>query len=205
MSDDQVNELNTILDQQFEIIEELQPKHLSPIYKNQKAFAKRIKLFHEIVEKHVEDETVQTNIIKDMADLVVQPGLKGSIKGNIFNKVVQTKIETIFKEFDKNRFVIGFEKNPPNSIHSETPDWFLHDKSTGKNIIGYNQLSLWGGGQQMERSAKIFQDDDSLFVIYNHIQVKSKRKVFHMLKYGFDRKRLCYLSTLKQVLLSRLR
>jgi hypothetical protein len=34
---------------------------------------------------------------------------------------------------------------------TEIPDWYILEKSTGKVIIGMNQLDLWSGGQQINR------------------------------------------------------
>jgi hypothetical protein len=61
---------------------------------------------------------------------------------------------------DSERFEICFEKQCVLSITTEIPDWYILEKSTGKVIIGMNQLDLWSGGHQINRGAKYLIDNN---------------------------------------------
>ena len=89
-------------------------------------------------------------------------------------------------------FEIFFEKKHDIYITSEIPDWTIFEKTTNKIIIGMNQLSLWGGGQQSNRGSKYLENNihntensKLLCVVANEIQIKSvKNKEFKLFELG---------------------
>lgn len=138
---------------------------------------------------------------------LIPAGTKGVIRGNRFNKII--KEEIINMELDKERFEICFEKMCETRITTENPDWYILEKSTGKVIIGMNQLDLWGGGQQSNRGSKylinnIYNTEKSklLCVVCNDYTNKSKNNTYKLFEIGFTNNTLCYLKNIKQIIVS---
>ena len=97
-------------------------------------------------------------------EFCVAPGTKGVIRGNTFNKIVKDKVLDIGNNLNsinenESDFEIEFEKKIGIYTH-EIPDWYILQKSTGKIIIGMNQIDLWSGGQQTNRGSKYILNDD---------------------------------------------
>jgi hypothetical protein len=143
-------------------------------------------------------------------EFCVPAGTKGVIRGNEFNKIVKNKILSIFKNIkDKNNYDIAFEKKLNNTVH-EIPDWYILQRSTGKALIGMNQIDLWTGGQQTNRGAKYILNEDYhkipntkiISVVCKRCRIQSKNnKVHTIFKIGFEKERLCFLGNLENIIL----
>jgi hypothetical protein len=137
---------------------------------------------------------------------LIPAGTKGSIRGNKFNCIVKKTIQNL--KLDKKRFEVCFEKKCNLYITSEIPDWYILEKSTGKLLIGMNQLDLWGGGQQINRGFKYLIDNKDksnnckiLCVICNEIKFSSnKNKAYNLFKVGFQNNTLCYLKNIEDII-----
>jgi len=187
---------------------ELTDKKLLGIYKECPSVIKAISKLNNVLSKNDIDEEIKHKILEEYILELIPAGTKGVIRGNKFNKIIEKLIKSL--DFDKEKFVVSFEKKCENHITSEIPDWYILEKSTDKIIIGMNQLDLWGGGQQINRGSKYIvnkqnNDENSklLCVVCNKIQLKSnKNKTFNLFKIGFENNTLCYLNNLQNIIYS---
>ena len=153
---------------------------------------------------------IDNSIIQQLLDAsildFIPPGTKGVVRGNKFNEIVKLKIKEL--KLDEDRFEICFEKQCESCITTEIPDWYILEKSTGKVIIGMNQLDLWGGGQQLNRGSKYLinckyntKKSKLLCVVCNKIKLKSnKNKAYKLFKTGYENDTLCYLKNLESII-----
>ena len=190
----------------YEIIEELNDLKLLNNYKQCNSVKKQIKLFENVLDKYVSSE-IKEKIVEEYLPQLIPAGTKGSIKGNLFNKIIKDYILNL--DLDKNQFEICFEKKCLEKETNEIPDWYILEKSTRKILIGMNQLDFWTGGAQLNRGFKyiiennIHNNEKSklLCVICNEIQFKNdKKKVYKLFEIGFKNDTLCYLNSLKNVI-----
>lgn len=188
-------------------IDTLSDENLLKDYQECISVQNKIKIIDVILEKYIEKET-KDKIIKEYLLQLIPPGTKGVVRGRKFNDIVKTHINSM--NLDKERFEICFEKICEHNPTSEIPDWYILEKTTKKNIIGMNQTSLWGGGQQLNRGSKYITDYKHnnenaklLCVVCNKVQIKNKNnKTFKIFQTGFKYNTLCYLNNLKNIIIN---
>ena len=187
-------------------IDKLTDENLIEEYKECKSVINEIEKLKEILKKNkINNNTIDTIITEYLPNLV-PPGTKGVIRGNMFNKIVEKTINEM--KLNKKRFEICFEKQCISCITDEKPDWYILEKSTGKVLIGMNQLDLWQGGQQFNRGSKYLIDNKHnteksklLCVICNKTKLASdKNKVFKLFEIGYKNDTLCYLKNLNNII-----
>jgi hypothetical protein len=191
----------------FETLKELTDSKLLSEYKNCNSVKNEIQKLSHILEKYIDEETKQ-KIIQEYLLQLIPAGTKGVIRGNKFNNIVKQFILKLM--LDTERFEICFEKKCEEYFTSEIPDWYILEKSSNKIIIGMNQLSLWGGGQQVNRGSKYIENNKHnneksklLCVVCNEIQFKSnKNKTYKLFETGFENNTLCYLNNLQNIITS---
>jgi hypothetical protein len=172
----------------YETINKLKDTNLLNEYKQCKSVKNAIIKLEDILNKHNIRSEVKHSIISDYLLDLIPAGTKGVIRGNTFNSIVKDNINNL--KLDESLFEICFEKQYHLSITSEIPDWYILHKSSGKVIIGMNQLDLWGGGQQINRGAKYLINNRTntektklLCVVCNKINfVSNKNKIYNYLK-----------------------
>ena len=111
-------------------------------------------------------------------------------------------------KLNNERFEICFEKQCELYNTSEIPDWYILEKITGKVIIGMNQLSLWGGGHQINRGNKYIIDNKHntdksklLCVICNKIKlISNKNKEYTLFEVGYKNDTLCYIKNIGPII-----
>jgi hypothetical protein len=188
----------------YKTINELKDEKLLDDYKKCKSVKNEILKLKNILEKYNIKE--KDMIINDYLLQLVPAGTKGVIRGNKFNNIVKDTIISI--GLDKNRFEIEFEKQYNNCMSDEIPDWYVLEKSTCKIIIGMNQISIFGGGQQLNRGYKYLVDnklntDKSklLCVICNEINfINNKNKIYKLFEIGYSNDTLCYITGIKNII-----
>lgn len=188
-----------------ETAKELTDEKLLNIYKECPSVIKSISKLNNLLSKYV-DEEYKHKILEEYVLELIPAGTKGVIRGTKFNKIIEKKINSF--NLDEEKFDVSFEKNCEKHITNEIPDWYILEKSTGKTIIGMNQLDLWGGGQQINRGSKYIINNQNnnensklLCVVSNKIQLKSnKNKIFKLFKVGFENNTLCYLNNLQNII-----
>ena len=184
-------------------INKLTDVYLINDYTKCKSVQGEMKILESILEEEGIDSSKKKSIINKYILKLIPAGTKGVIRGNKFNSIVKDTINNL--NLDTKRFEICFEKQCPNQNTSEIPDWYILEKSTGKVIIGMNQLDLWGGGQQINRGSKYLINNKNntdksklLCVVCNQTKLKSyKNKVFNLFRIGFLNNTLCYLKNIK--------
>lgn len=188
---------------------ELTDESLHSIFLETESVKKRIMLFKNILNEHLVEDEIKNKILQDtLSQLLIPPGLKGVIRGNKFNCIVQRFL--IDLKLDEEKFEISFEKQCENISFSERPDWFISDKNADKIIIGMNQLDLWGGGHQLNRGYKYLKNNvyntencKILCVVCNDIVVKNENsKIYKLFEIGFRNNTLCYLNNLQNIITS---
>jgi hypothetical protein len=190
----------------FDTINKLKDEYLVDEYKECKSVKKEIKKLESILEKYDIETNKKELILNDYILELIPAGTKGVIRGNKFNDIVKETINNL--NLDKERFDICFEKQCETCITSEIPDWYIYEKSTGKVIIGMNQLDLWGGGQQINRGYKYLMENKHnteksklLCVICNYIQLKgNKSKVYKIFETGYEKDTLCYIKNIGSII-----
>ena len=186
----------------YETLEELTDAKLMGEYIKCKSVKNKKKEVMDILGEYKDEETTQ-KIIPKILLLLIPAGTKGVFRGNKFNTIVKQYITKL--ALDKDRFEVCFEKKCKVHDTSEIPDWYILEKSTNRNIIGMNQLDLWGGGQQLNRGSKYVIDNTHnnensklLCVVCNEIQFKSNtNKAYKLFEIGFTNNTLCYLKNIK--------
>jgi hypothetical protein len=182
-----LNSINNRINTEFCVntVNKLKDTYLLNEYKECKSVKNEIKKLELILEKYNIETKKKELILNDYILNLIPPGTKGVIRGNKFNSIVKDTINKL--KLNNERFEICFEKQCEICITTETPDWYILEKSTNKVIIGMNQLDLVGGGQQLNRGYKYLIDNKHntinsklLCVICNHIQFKStiKHKIY---------------------------
>ena len=205
LRDERLNYINERILQEecLDTANALMDNSLMEEYKGCKSVKTKIQKFRGLFRRReLPDATIDTLINELMLELI-PAGTKGVIKGNKFNRLIQSKI----LEFglDSNDFEIRFEQQCPVQKVSEIPDWYILQKSTKKYIIGMNQIDLWGGGAQINRGAKYMnQKTDSqtklVCVVCKHIQFKStKNKAYHIFDVGFANNTICYIKGIRRI------
>ena len=204
-----INDINKRIEKEFcyETVMELTDEKLLDRYKESPAVIKSISKLDIVLSKYV-DEEPKHKILQEYILELIPPGTKGSIRGNKFNKIIEKKINSF--NLDKEKFDVSFEKICEKHMTNEIPDWYILEKSTGKTIIGMNQLDLWSGGQQTNRGSKYLinnpnnsENSKLVCVVLNKIELKSnKNKTFKLFKVGFENNTLCYLNNLQSIIYS---
>lgn len=144
-------------------------------------------------------------LMENLAKYLIPPGTKGALRGKKFNDLVMKHILEL--NLPESRFEIRFEEKCKHCLTYEIPDWYIHDTLKNKTLIGMNQMDLWGGGQQLNRGFKYLIDNKLntkrtkiLCVVCNDVTIKSKNKVYELLKIGIKNKTICYMTNLEKTI-----
>jgi hypothetical protein len=187
-------------------INKLEDSYLLNEYKESKSLKNNIKKLELLLEKYNIEDYKKESILKDYILDLIPPGTKGVIRGNKFNSIVKDTINNL--KLNNERFEVLFEQKCNICITSETPDWYILEKSTSKVIIGMNQLDLWGGGQQINRGFKYLIDNKHnteksklLCVVCNKIKFNTtNNKAYKLFEVGYLNDTLCYLKNIKSII-----
>lgn len=187
------------------IVSKLSDENLMSVYMTHKSFKKLYSIQDKILQKYIIDEEQRKECLSSVMHYMVAPGLKGQVRGYQFNKLVEEILTCQYGNNDD--YDVKFEKRPTLDISiQEIPDWYVHNKTNNKIIVGYNQIDLWSGGEQTNRGGKYVLDDnlhrheDLMFlsVVCRKPEKKftRKSKVFCLFKEGIEKERLCFPSNL---------
>lgn len=203
-----LNSINNRINTEFcdNTVNKLKDTYLLNEYKECKSVKNEIKKLELILDKYNIETKKKELILNDYILNLIPPGTKGVIRGNKFNSIVKDTINDL--KLNTERFEISFEKQCQICITSEIPDWYILEKSTGKVIIGMNQLDLWGGGQQINRGSKYLINNKNnteksklLCVVCNKININSnKNKVYKLFEIGYSNNTLCYIKNIESII-----
>ena len=214
----ELNYLNTIINEQYsqEIADELSDEYLYKLYMNSNSTIgkeKKVSLYIEelfnnykiLSDKEFELNKIET--IKKITSIMIEPGTKGAIRGNKFNKIVKEKILSLKNKYS-DIIDVTFETSIKNDDSKERPDFVIFNRLNNKFIIGMNQVDLWNGGQQINRASNYLDNNKNnenkkfLCVIANKYECKSiKSKSFKLMKFGFENNRICYVKNIEKIML----
>lgn len=113
-----------------------------------------LKKLEEVKEELELDDRQERMFMKKMLPIVIPPGVKANIRGQVFNKYIKNILCSLVRE--KRSVKVEFEKKVGEM--SEIADWVMTVEG-GARIIGYNQLDIWNGGAQINRAAKYILDE----------------------------------------------
>jgi len=208
INDKKLKEINDRINKEIcsETLKKLTDENLMNEYMKSESVKRSIENLKEVLEKNEIDKEKIKNIIKDYLLKLIPPGTKGVIRGNKFNNIIKDYITNL--KLDTEIYDIQFETKHKNFTTDEIPDWYIYNKKTKKIIIGMNQLSLWGGGQQTNRGSKYIQNcsynsntSKLLCVIANNINITSVlNKEYKLFETGFKNNTLCYLNGIKDII-----
>jgi hypothetical protein len=227
--DDLNEEIKTRYDKSEKYDKQLDDSHLLDKFMESKSTKNKIKKIRKVliglfrkynIEEKIEqndDELIITingyqlllkDTLKLLSQFIIEPGTKGGIRGNKFNSIVYEYIKKQILKYEH----LKLEKEIEIPYLNEKVDWLLTNTITDKRLVGYNQLTLWGGGQQSNRAGhyiidntlqKKCEENNSLLICviarYPDI-LKSKTKVYKLFSTGFKNKTLYYLNDLKKVI-----
>lgn len=203
-----INYINKRIDDEYcdATVNELKDCNLLNNYKKCKSVKNKIIKISNILKKYDINKTKIDNIISDYLIELIPAGTKGIIRGNKFNNIVKNTINNL--KLSNNKFEICFEEQCKLYLTTEIPDWYILEKTTNKIIIGFNQLDLWTGGQQLNRGSKYLIDNKMntnksklLCVICNKIKFNScKNKTYKLFETGYTNNTLCYVNGMKIII-----
>lgn len=208
ITDNKLKEINDRIKKEIcnETLKKLTDENLMNEYMKSDSVKRSIENLKEVLDKNEIDNEKINNIIRDYLLKLIPPGTKGVIRGNKFNNIIKEYITNL--KLDTEIYDIKFETKHKEFITDEIPDWYIYNKKTKKIIIGMNQLSLWGGGQQTNRGSKYIQNcsynsntSKLLCVIANNINITSVlNKEYKLFETGFKNNTLCYLNGIKDII-----
>lgn len=114
-----------------------------------------LKKLEEVKEELELDDRQKRMFMKKMLPIVIPPGVKANIRGQVFNKY----IKNILCSFARGKRSVKVEFEKKVAEMSEIADWVMTIEGSGTRIIGYNQLDIWNGGAQINRGAKYILDE----------------------------------------------
>lgn len=204
----EIEKINRRINREFsqKTLDRLSDETLNKKYLKTKSVANKIDEITKIMEEVGISEKHIKQVIKKYNEKLIPPGTKGSLRGNEFNNLI--KREIISMKLDDTKFEVKFEKKNLKLETHEIPDWYIECKSSGKILIGMNQLDFWGGGQQINRGYKYLFDDKInsnksklLCVICNYKQITRKNtNTYKLFNRGFQNNTLCYIKNLKNII-----
>jgi hypothetical protein len=198
--------LNRLVQEQvcYNTIKQLSDTALMSIYVNTPGVKKKMLQFTEVFNNHGISEEVIGSMLKDLIPYNIPPGVKGDVRGKMFNDIVENKIKSIPFLQDENKYEIRFEKDCHLKKTGEIPDWYIINYENNKKVIGMNQVDLWGGGAQSNRFDKYINKDDYLCVVLNNVVISERKKNYPLFEKGLMEDRLCWLKNLENILRKRL-
>ncbi len=167
----------------------------------QKSSSNKYKIFQTILKNFIASGKDLDECMKVIFPLIIPSGTKGVIRGLTFNKIVKSFLLNLNLPL-----VIRFESQHTDYHFTEIPDFYIHDTDSGKILIGLNQIDLWNGGAQMNRSSKYLNANlpshiHLVCVVCSFVKIKSKRtKIYELFNQGFLLNRLCYLNGIESII-----
>jgi len=200
-----MNIIDQFIKDQHRNIPELEDDSLIANYYATKSVKKRLETIKAVLCEYGINHTKSAIIAKKL--LVIPPGTKSTVRGNKFNEIVCKEIKNILKklnvelEFDIEKKHCGFH---------EIPDWIITNGK--KTLVGYNQISLFGGGHQLNRASKYVMDDIwhaklskkriKMVCVVKDIPVRSRGKSLNILMKGIEKKRIYCVGGIKKLIKS---
>lgn len=194
--------INDFKKEQHRDIPELDDEVLFSRYCDAPSVKKRIHEIKTLLREHGLSHTQCACLAKKL--LVVPPGTKSHIRGCMFNDIVKREIRKVLGS--KSAVCAEFEKH--HACFSEIPDWIL--TKGNKILVGFNQISLFGGGHQLNRASKYVMDDVlhrklskrriKMVCVVKDLPINATGKSRNILLKGIEKKRIYCVGGLKKLI-----
>lgn len=189
--------------QQYRELTELDDDVLFSRYCDTPSVKKRVSEIKSVLREHGLSHSACALLAKKL--LVIPPGTKSHIRGCMFNDIVKREIMKVLGR-SKADVCAEFEKH--HACFPEIPDWIL--SKGNKILVGFNQISLFGGGHQLNRASKYVMDDSihrllskrriKMVCVVKDLPVKATGKSRDILLKGIDKKRIYCVGGLKKLI-----
>ena len=150
-----IEELNACILEQYDrhIDAKFKDYVLMPLFMKSESVVTACKVVECAIDEIVDNKRDKRMFMRKIIPMVIPAGVKGNIRGAIFNKCIASILQRFTKGMS--RVSIAFEVPVPGL--SEIADFVI--KTNKKTIVGYNQLDMWKGGAQINRAAKYILDE----------------------------------------------
>jgi hypothetical protein len=197
------NEINTFVKDQYRELPELNDEYLIANYCKSKSVIKRNNLIKNILlDAGLTHSKCSEISRKLLINVIVPPGTKSTIRGNRFNDIIAKEL---LKNIKKQNLQLQREKK--HSMFHEIPDWII--TKNNKTLVGFNQISLFGGGHQLNRGSKYILDDSfhrklnkaniKMVCVVKDLPFNKTGKSYDILLKGIQKKRLYCIGGLKKM------
>jgi hypothetical protein len=181
--------IDNFIKKQHRNLPELDDDALIADYHSCKSVKTRLLKIKTVLLEYGMTHTASTQIARKL--LEVPPGTKSHVRGSKFNDIIANEVKRKAGGLD-------FQREKKHSFFHEIPDWIV--TKGRKTLVGYNQVSLFGGGHQLNRASKYILDDTfhaklsknniKMVCIVRDVPHVGKGKSFHILSTGIVKKRL---------------
>ena len=148
--------IKKFIKEQYKELSQLQDDMLTADYYCTKSVKKRVefvkKLLLDAGLSHFKSHEICKKL---MMNCLVPAGTKSKVRGDHFNHIIANEISISLKKLKIEGCVFLTEKS--HAMFHEIPDWIITNKD--KILVGFNQISLFGGGHQVNRGGKYIMDD----------------------------------------------
>ena len=198
--------MDKFIKDQYKELPELSDDALIAHYLSNSCVKRKLKEIHNVLVEHGLTHSVSATLAKKL--ISIPPGLKSHIRGRRFNEITACEIRKSLRAL-KLSGEVQFETEKCHSLFHEIPDWTL--RKGNKTLVGYNQISLFGGGHQLNRGSKYILDDTlhaklskrrvKMVCVVKDIPVRSnKGKTHAIFMKGIERKRIYCIGGLKKLI-----
>lgn len=200
-----MDKLKVIINRMYDanVFKKISGSHLHSSYIKSPSVIRRVQKLKNILKQHNISNMKSQKIVEEMVYDIIPAGVKASVRGSALNAIVNNKL----KRLPKKRYSVTTEHTPAHlkPLLHERPDWVVKDLKTQHTIIGYTQVSLFGGGQQINRASKyILNEDIHMKLRKNNASMvclvaekptilKKGTKCYNILTTGIKKKRLLLL------------
>jgi hypothetical protein len=144
---------------------------------------------------------------KLLLQFLIPAGTKSKVRGDRFNAIIAKEITICLKKLKINHSVI-FDLEKKNSQFHEIPDWII--TKNDKLLVGFNQISLFGGGHQINRASKYILDESmhdrlttkniKMVCVVKDLPIKNGGKSKDIFLKGIEKKRIYCIGGIKKLL-----
>lgn len=171
---------------------------LEHMVKKSPSTLKRIKqIRNSLLDKWLDEKSINSFIV-DNLEIIISAWAKWNAKGKILNDLVLNKIKSIVgnnAEVKSEVFV--------KSIKTEELVDFAIKFKNGREIVGFNQISLWGWWQQINRFGKylnvIKRNPNVFLVVYDIPTLKNSDSKSKLINYIVDARKTWQLIWLEEI------
>lgn len=195
--------IENFIRKQHKAIPELEDDALVSYYRKCKSVRSRLDKIRKTLSEHGFDHEKSAKLALQL--LEVPPGTKSHVRGNLFNDIISREISAILRKL---KLDADFQKEKRHPFFHEIPDWIVTKK--GKTLVGYNQISLFGGGHQLNRASKYVMDDKfhaklskrriKMICVVRDVPRLRSGKSFEILSKGIAKRRIYCMKGLKSLI-----